>query len=89
MASRNGSDSMSPTVPPTSTSTTSLSGATRRTAQQRLKQLEGDLQKADAAIQGEKYMEADRILKGISERIQAVVETLTKATTSQSQRRRG
>jgi hypothetical protein len=62
--------------------------ATRRTAQQRLKQLEGDLQKADAAIQGEKYMEADRMLKGISERIQAVVETLTRATTSQSQRRR-
>jgi len=63
--------------------------ATRRTAQQRLKQLEGDLQKVDAAIQGEKYMEADRMLKAISERIQAVVETLARATTSQSQRRRG
>ena len=30
IASRNGSDSMSPTVPPISTMTTSFSGATRR-----------------------------------------------------------
>ena len=37
---------------------------TRRTAQQRLKQLEGDLQKADAALQAEEYMEAERLLMG-------------------------
>jgi hypothetical protein len=68
---------------------TQIPRATRRTAQQRLKQLEGDLQKADAALQAENYMEADRMVKGIVERIQAVVKTLTRPTTSQSQRRRG
>jgi hypothetical protein len=61
---------------------------TRRTAQQRLKQLEEDLQKADAALQAEKYIEANRLLMPLKEQIQAVVETLSPASTSQSSRRR-
>jgi Domain of unknown function (DUF4398) len=61
---------------------------TRRTAQQRLKQLEGDLQKADAALQAEEYMEAERLLMGIKKQIQGVVATLSRGPTSQSPRRR-
>jgi hypothetical protein len=61
---------------------------TRRTAQQRLKQLEGDLQKVDAALKAEEYMEADRLLMGIKQRIDAVVATLSRRPTSQSSRRR-
>jgi hypothetical protein len=61
---------------------------TRRTAQQQLKQLEGDLQKADAALQAEKYMEADRLLTGIKQQIQSVVTTLSRGPTSQSPRPR-
>ncbi len=62
---------------------------TRRTAQQRLKQLEGDLQKADAALQAEEYMEAERLLMGVKKQIQSVVATtLARGQTSQSPRRR-
>ena len=60
--------------------------AARRTAQQRLKQLEGDLQKADAALRAEEYMDADRLLMGIKQRLQAVVATLSRGPTSQSSR---
>jgi Domain of unknown function (DUF4398) len=60
---------------------------TRRSAQQRLKQIEGDLQKADAALQAEKYMEADRLLMGVKQQIQSVVTTLSRGSTSQSPRR--
>jgi Domain of unknown function (DUF4398) len=60
---------------------------TRRSAQQRLKQIEGDLQKADAALQAEKYMEADRLLMGVKQQIQSVVTTLLRGSTSQSPRR--
>jgi hypothetical protein len=61
---------------------------TRRTAQQRLKQLEAELQKAVASLQAEKYMEADRLLTGIKQQIQAVVTTISRGPSSQSQRRR-
>jgi hypothetical protein len=61
--------------------------ATRRTAQQRLAQLEKDLQNVAADLQAEKYMEADRVLTGVKQQIQAVAATVTKATTSQSSRR--
>jgi hypothetical protein len=61
---------------------------TRRTAQQRLKQLEGELQKADASLQAEKYMEADQLLTGIKRQIQSVVTTISRAPSSQSQRQR-
>ena len=60
---------------------------TRRSAQQRLKQIEGDLQKADAALQAEKYIEADRLLMGVKQQIQSVVTTLSRGSTSQSPRR--
>jgi len=60
----------------------------RRTAQQRLKQLEGDLQKADLDLHAEKYMEADRVLTGVKQQIQAVAATLPHATTSQSPRKK-
>ena len=62
--------------------------ATRRTAQQRLKQLEGDLQKADAALKAEKYMDADRLLMGVKQQLQAVAATLLRGSASQSTRRR-
>ena len=62
--------------------------ATRRTAQSRLKQLEGELQKVDASVQAEKYMEADQLLTGIKQRIQSVVTTISRGSSSQSQRRR-
>jgi hypothetical protein len=61
--------------------------ATRRSAQQRLKQLEGDLQKVDAALQAEKYMEADRVLTGVKQQIQSLVTTLSRGSSSQSPRR--
>lgn len=61
---------------------------TRRTAQQRLKQLEGELQKADASLQAEKYMEADQLLTGIKRQIQSVVTTISRGPSSQSQRQR-
>jgi hypothetical protein len=61
---------------------------TRRTAQQRLKQLEGELQKADASLQAERYMEADRLLTGIKREIQSVVTTISRGPSSQSPRRR-
>lgn len=61
--------------------------ATRRSAQQRLKQLEGDLQKVDAALQAEKYMEADRALTGVKQQIQSLVTTLSRGSSSQSPRR--
>jgi hypothetical protein len=60
---------------------------TRRSSQQRLKQIEGDLQKADAALQAEKYMEAERLLMGVKQQIQSVVTTLSRGSTSQSPRR--
>jgi hypothetical protein len=60
---------------------------TRRTTQQRLTQLEEDLQKVDAELQAEKYMEADRVLTGVKQQIQAVAATVEKSTTSQSSRR--
>ena len=59
----------------------------RRNSQQRLKQLEGDLQKADAALQAEKYMEADRLLTGVKQQIQAILTTLSRGSSSQSPRR--
>jgi hypothetical protein len=62
---------------------------TRRTAQQRLSQLEGDLQKADAALQAEEYMEADRLLMGVKQRIEEVAATLSRGSASQSPRQRG
>ena len=61
---------------------------TRRTAQQRLKQLEGELQKADASLQAEKYKEADQLLTGIKRQIQSVVTTISQGPSSQSPRRR-
>jgi len=61
---------------------------TRRTAQQRLKQLEEELQKADASLQAEKYVEADRLLTGIKRQIQSVVTTISQGPSSQSPRRR-
>jgi len=61
---------------------------TRRTAQQRLKQLEGELQKADASLQAEKYREADQLLTGIKRQIQSVVTTISRGPSSQSQRQR-
>jgi hypothetical protein len=60
---------------------------TRRTAEQRLTQLEGDLQKADADLQAEKYMEAEKLLTGVKQQIQAVVATVSRGTTAQSPRR--
>jgi hypothetical protein len=68
-------------------SSSQIPRATRRTAQQQLKQLEGDLQKADAALQAEKYLEADRLLTGVKQQIQSVVTTLLRGSTSQSPRR--
>jgi hypothetical protein len=67
---------------------TQIPRGTRRTAQQRLKQLEGDLQKAVASLEAEKYMEADRLLTGIKQQIQSVVTTISRGPSSQSQRRR-
>ena len=64
-----------------------ISRGARRNAQQRLKQLEGDLQKVDAALQAENYMEADRLLMGVKQQIQSVVTTLSRGPTSQSPRR--
>lgn len=61
---------------------------TRRTAQQRLKQLEGEVQKADASLQAEKYTEAERLLTGVRQQIQAVVTTISRGPSSQSPRRR-
>jgi hypothetical protein len=61
---------------------------TRRTVQSRLKQLEGELQKADASLQAEKYMEAERLLTGIKQQIQSVVTTISRRAPSQSSRRR-
>ena len=60
---------------------------TRRTAQQRLTQLEGDLQKADADLQAEKYMEAEKLLIGVKQQIQAVAATVSRGATAQSPRR--
>jgi hypothetical protein len=61
----------------------------RRTAQQRLKQLEGSLQKADAALKAEDYMEADRLLMGVKKQIESVAATLPRGATSQSSQGRG
>jgi len=61
----------------------------RRTAQQRLKQLEGALQKADAALKAEQYMEADRLLMGVKKQIESVESTLSRGATSQSSQGRG
>ena len=61
---------------------------TRRTAQQRLKQLEGELQKADASLQAERYTEAERLLTGVKQQIQSVVTTISRGPSSQSPRRR-
>jgi hypothetical protein len=61
---------------------------TRRTADQRLKQLDGDLQEVDAALQGEDYTQAERLLMGIRERIEGVTKILPPAAPSQSPQRR-
>ena len=61
---------------------------TRRAAQQRLTQLEGELQKADASLQAEKYMEAEQLLTGLKQQIESVVTTISRGPTSQSPRRR-
>jgi hypothetical protein len=50
----------------------------RRTAQLRLKQLEADLQKADAALKAEEYMEAERLLTGVKQQIESVAATLAR-----------
>jgi hypothetical protein len=62
--------------------------ATRRTAEQRLKQLEGDLQKVDAALQAENYMEADGLLMRVKQLIEELMTGLAPGSTSQSPRRR-
>ncbi len=67
---------------------TQIPRGTRRTAQQRLKQLEAELQKADASLQAEKYMEAEKLLTAVKQQIQAVVTTISRGPSSQSQRRR-
>ena len=59
----------------------------RRSAEQRLKQLEGDLQKADAALRAEEYMEAQRLVTSAKEGLQAVSASIAKGATSQSSRR--
>ena len=61
---------------------------TRRTAQQRLKQLDGDLQKVDAALQAEDYTQADRLLMGIKQQFEGIAKTLPPAVTPQSPQRR-
>ena len=61
---------------------------TRRTVQQRLKQLDGDLQKVDAALQAEDYTQADRLLMGIKQRLGGVTKMLPPAAPSQSGQRR-
>ena len=66
---------------------TQIPRGTRRTAQQRLTQLEGDLQKADADLQAEKYMEAEKLLIGVKQQIQAVAATVSRGATAQSPRR--
>jgi Domain of unknown function (DUF4398) len=65
-----------------------ISRGTRRTVEQRLKQLEGDLQKADAALQAEDYTQAERLLMGIKQRIEGVTKILPPAAPSQSPQRR-
>ena len=60
----------------------------RRAAEQRLTQLDADLQKADAALRAEDYMGAERVLTGVKERILGVVGTISRASTSQSLRTR-
>jgi hypothetical protein len=62
---------------------------TRRTAQAQLKQLEGDLQKADAALKAEEYMEADRLLTGVRKQIESITTSLSRGGVSQSSRGRG
>jgi hypothetical protein len=62
---------------------------TRRNAQAQLKQLEEDLQKADAALKAEEYMEADRLLMGVRKQIESITTTLSRGATSQSSRGRG
>ncbi len=62
---------------------------TRQNAQRRLKQLEGDLQKADAALKAEEYVEADRLLMGVRRQIESIAATLPRAAASQSSRGRG
>lgn len=69
-------------------SSSQIARNTRRTAEQRLKQLEGDLQKADLDLHAEKYMEADRVLTGVKQQIQAVAATLPHTATSQSPRKK-
>jgi hypothetical protein len=61
---------------------------TRRTVQQRLKQLEGDLQKVDAPLQAEDYAQAERLLRGIKQRIESATAGLPPAPSSQSPQRR-
>jgi hypothetical protein len=61
---------------------------TLREAQQALATINDDVQKAGAAMKAEDYMEAQRLLTGIKERMAAVTQTLD-STASQSQRRRG
>jgi len=73
----------------TSPSGARIPGRTRRTAQQTLAQLEKELQKADAALRGEDYTEAERLLTGLKQRIQGVVATISRGPISQSPRRRG
>jgi len=62
---------------------------TRRTAQAQLKQLDGDLQKADAALKAEEYMEADRLLMGVRKQIESITTALSRGARSQTSRGRG
>jgi len=67
---------------------TRLPRRTHRALEQRVTQLDQDLQKADAAMQSEDYMDAERLLAGIKERIQGVIGAMSKQPTAQTSRRR-
>jgi hypothetical protein len=58
----------------------------RRNAGQTLIQVDGQLQKAVAALQAEDYTGAQRVLTGAKERIQGVVETISPRPAAQSPR---
>jgi hypothetical protein len=61
---------------------------TLRDTQQALVQVNSDVQKAGAAMQARDYMGAQPALSGIKQRLEAILASLDKLTTSQSPRRR-
>jgi CHAT domain-containing protein len=67
---------------------TQIPRGTRRTVQQRLTQLDGDLQKVDAALQAEDYTQTEQLLMGIKQRIEGMTKILPPAAPSQSPQRR-